>query len=265
MPLLLQLNYALFQDINGHAGSHPWLDGLMIFCANYLIFCLPLIMLSVSHTYNLTPNTVAGHLPSHPAQKGQMNRSRALTWGRQLLSTFFWIGVACLTAYALNLLIEQVIFEPRPFVSHHVHQLVAHAADGSFPSDHTAWAFAVAGMFLLQWFLARRQAQHQKKALISLGVMTLLALVIGCVIGFARIYVGVHYPSDILGGALDGLIAASLITFLRSRLKNFRASPVSRNAQKRGQGNAKPSQPEQMVQKKLNPINNRAEIASGGQ
>ena len=47
-----------------------------------------------------------------------------------------------------NLLIEQFVFEPRPFVTHKVHLLVGHAADSGFPSDHTAWSFAVIGMLL---------------------------------------------------------------------------------------------------------------------
>ena len=34
----------------------------------------------------------------------------------------------------------------------------------------------------------------------------------------ARIYVGIHYPGDILGGALDGLLAALLITLLSRQL-----------------------------------------------
>ena len=44
---VLQLNYALFQDMNGHADTHPLLDTLMVFCANSLIFCWPLILLLV--------------------------------------------------------------------------------------------------------------------------------------------------------------------------------------------------------------------------
>ncbi len=211
MSLLMQLNYTLFQSINGLAGIYPWLDALMVFCANYLVFCLPLVML--------------------------LMWGRPLAWRRQQLSSgeqeilrerraaVLWVAIACLVAYAMNLLIEQVIFEPRPFITHHVvHQLITHAADGSFPSDHTAWAFAVGGMFLLQLLPARKMARLQKretgestllKALNYPAWITLLTFAVGCAIGFARVFVGVHYPGDILGGAFDGLIAAIVITLIR--------------------------------------------------
>ncbi|HEY1350646.1 MAG TPA: phosphatase PAP2 family protein [Ktedonobacteraceae bacterium] len=206
MSFFLQLNYALFQAINGHAGEHPWLNTLMVFCANDLIFLLPLVMLLMW---------------GRPVTW----RARALNNGelevlRNRRATVLWVAFACLAAYALNLSFEQFLFEPRPFIAHHVNLLIAHAADDSFPSDHTAWAFAVGGMFLLQWLAALRMARGglPLQALAYPGLITLLALGMGCLIGFARVFVGVHYPGDILGGALDGLIAACAMTLLRSAL-----------------------------------------------
>ncbi len=46
-----------------------------------------------------------------------------------------------------------------------------------------------------------------------------LAFVIACSIGVARIFVGVHYPGDVLGGAVDGLLAAYVITGIRCWLR----------------------------------------------
>jgi len=213
MSLFLQLNYTLFQAINGHAGEHHWLDALMIFCANYLIFCLPPVMLLMwGRPVNWRDQTLN-------ADEQEVLRGRR--------ATVLWVAFACLAAYALNLLIEVFVFEPRPFISHHVTLLITHAADSSFPSDHTAWAFAVGGMFLLQWLASWRVARRRYsqtsdssplKALIYPGLITLLTLGIGCLIGFARVFVGVHYPGDILGGAIDGLIAALVITLVRYTL-----------------------------------------------
>ena len=214
MSLLLQFNYALFQTINSHAGVHPWLDSLMVFCANYLIFCFPLILLFMWGR----PVKWRARTPS----------TGELEILRERRAAVLWIAFACLLAYLLNLTIEQFIFEPRPFISHHVNQLITHPADGSFPSDHTAWSLAVTGMFLFLlwpvWQRARRLRKQtgdatQLRALLYPGLITLLALAMGCLIGFARVFAGVHYPGDILGGALNGLIAAIIIALLSFALK----------------------------------------------
>lgn len=213
MSLLSQLNYALFQAINSHAGVHPWLDSLMVFCANDLIFCFPLVLL-----------LMWGRPMSWRSQSLSTGEQEIL---RERRAAVLWIAFACLIAYTINLAIEQFIFEPRPFISHHVIQLITHPADASFPSDHTAWSLAVTGMFLFllwpAWQRARRLRNErgdttQLKALLYPSLITLLAFAMGCLIGFARVFVGVHYPGDILGGALDGLIAAIIITLIRYAL-----------------------------------------------
>lgn len=212
MSFFLQLNYALFQAINSHAGEHPWLNTLMVLCANDLIFALPLVMLLMwgrPVTWRARPLT---------ADEIEVLRSRR--------ATVLWVAFACLVAYVLNLSVAQFVFEPRPFIAHHVNLLITHAADDAFPSDHTAWAFAVGGMFLLQWLATWRRVGRRRQsddalpftALIYPGLITLLALGMGCLIGFARVFVGVHYPGDILGGAFDGLLAAGAMTIARAAL-----------------------------------------------
>ncbi|WP_376698202.1 phosphatase PAP2 family protein [Cohnella lubricantis] len=59
-------------------------------------------------------------------------------------------GFAGMLALFLNYVITQFYFEPRPFVSHPVHLLFPHAADASFPSDHTSGAFALALTVLIR-------------------------------------------------------------------------------------------------------------------
>jgi len=207
---VLQFNYRLFQEINALAGSHPPLDALMIFGASWLIFCWPLLLLMVWG--------VPLAWRKRPPRSGEaeiLRERRALV---------LWVAFACLLAYGLNLLLEHVLFEPRPFIGHRVHLLITHAADASFPSDHAAWSFAVVGMllFALLPFASalprKRPGVAPRSSLAPLlvpGLLLLASLLIACLIGVARIYVGVHYPGDILGGALDGLIAALLITLLR--------------------------------------------------
>ncbi len=214
MSALLQFNYMLFQDINSHAGQTPWFDGLMIFCANSLIFFFPLLLLMV---WGVPLNWRKRSLRQGEAEVIQERRAAVL-----------WVAIACLLAYGLNLVIEQFVYEPRPFVSHKVHLLITHDADASFPSDHTAWSFAVVGMLLFVVLPLFRVAWRKRadgwrgSGFAPLFVPCLLiiaALVIACSIGLARIFVGVHYPGDILGGAIDGLVAAYVVTLLRHWLR----------------------------------------------
>jgi undecaprenyl-diphosphatase len=206
---LLQFNYVLFQDMNEHAGKHPLLDALMIFCANSLIFCWPLFLLLVwGRPLNWRKRTL------QLGEVEMVQKRRAVV---------LWVGVACILAYLLNLLLEHMIFEPRPFVNHKIQLLLTHPADASFPSDHTAWSFAMVGMLLFLIFpllvpIWRRQGQGWQNQSFSAFMVPLFllvgAIVIACTIGLARIYVGLHYPVDILGGAIDGLIAALVVTVL---------------------------------------------------
>lgn len=211
---LLQLNYRLFQLVNAPAGSHPILDALMIFSANSLIFLWPLLLLMV---WGIPVSWRRRAL--RPGEAEIIQERRALV---------LWVAFACLLGYAINLMLEQFIFEPRPFISHKVHLLVAHAADASFPSDHSAWSFAVVGMLLFALFVPTinvlrtrrlRSGQVESGSLLVPLLLLVAAIVIASVIGIARVYVGVHYPGDIIGGALDGLIAAFVITLLRHWLE----------------------------------------------
>ncbi len=222
---LLQLNDTLFRDVNGHAGTHPLLDALMVFCANALIFCWPLFLLLVwGRPLTWRKRTL------QPGEVEMIQQRRAAV---------LWVAVACVFAYLLNLLLEHLIFEPRPFVNHHIHLLLTHPADASFPSDHTAWSFAVVGMLLFLtfpmlvslWRGWNRGWQNQSFAELMVPIFLLVgAIAIACSIGLARVYVGLHYPADIVGGAIDGLIAALVVTAL-CRLLSQPTNAVLRFAQ----------------------------------
>jgi undecaprenyl-diphosphatase len=90
---------------------------------------------------------------------------------------------------------------PRPFADHRAltHLLAAPSPNPSFPSDHAAAAFAIA--FAVLAFSRRAGA---------------LFLVVATAIGLSRIALGMHYPSDVLAGALVGFGAATLVTTLGS-------------------------------------------------
>jgi len=106
-------------------------------------------------------------------------------------------------ALLLNLVISHVWYRSRPFVDHPgtVHVLLGHVRDASFPSDHVAAALAISIVLL---------GAHRR-----LGI---IAIVVAALVGYARIYVGDHYPSDVLAGALVGTLSALVVLFLAGKL-----------------------------------------------
>jgi len=88
----------------------------------------------------------------------------------------------------------------RPFEVMHVNQLIPESGY-SFPSGHVAFYFALSMAVYL----------YNKKLGIAFFVVSVL-------MGFARIFVGVHWPADILGGILVGVITALLVNFAARKL-----------------------------------------------
>ena len=120
------------------------------------------------------------------------------------------LRLACASALAAaagGLLLNQVIgdlwFRERPYAAH-PHSLVLFTApshDPSFPSDHATAAFAIA---VAVFFFSRR-----------LGVVFLaFAAAIGC----SRVLLAMHYPTDVLAGALTGTLAAVVVCTLGRRV-----------------------------------------------
>lgn len=99
----------------------------------------------------------------------------------------------------LGLLTNQIIglawSHPRPFMIGLGHTLIPHVADSSFPSDHLTLWWSVAFSFLLQ------------RRLLRAGVA--LAL-FGIPIAWSRIYLGVHFPLDMLGAIAVASLGAAL-------------------------------------------------------
>lgn len=90
-----------------------------------------------------------------------------------------------LIALGINHLIAFVYFRPRPYTLHAAHLLVKRSVDPSFPSDHATFSFALALTILaVNKYFGR--------------VMIVMALLLS----FARVFVGVHYPFDVVGGAI---------------------------------------------------------------
>lgn len=113
------------------------------------------------------------------------------------------VAVAALLALLIcfiinNQILKNVLARPRPFDQmEQIQVLIAKPTDYSFPSGHTASSFAAAGTF---YYYGNRKW----------GVA---ALVLAGLIGFSRLYLGVHYPSDVIAGVIVG----SLVSYHTSR------------------------------------------------
>ncbi|MGJ7612214.1 MULTISPECIES: phosphatase PAP2 family protein [unclassified Variovorax] len=110
-----------------------------------------------------------------------------------------WLFVVAAAAGLTSLLahgIAMTLNVPRPFVLGLAPAYIEHAGRGSLPSTHAAVMFMVAVAFMLRPNLRR------------LG-LPLLAL--AAATGWARVYVGVHFPLDIVAGLLLGAVVAGAI------------------------------------------------------
>ena len=162
------MDAAVVLQLHQLATSQSLLATLVAFAANYAIWVLPLALVIVWFRSDM------------PGDR----RREAILVG------FIAAGLA----FGLGLGLERTLARPRPFVELGFQPLFPHAADSSFPSDHTLVGVALVGPLL---GAARRLG----------SVLILIALAIG----FTRVAAGVHYPSDILGSAVLGLVVDLLV------------------------------------------------------
>lgn len=160
------LNTDLLKAINGLAGENAAIDAIMKFSTNYALYVFAIILLAMwflGTTY--------------------------------MKKTVVYAAVSGAVALIINIIISKFYFEARPFVTYdNINVLVEHAADASFPSDHTTGAIALAVAIVLR---------HKK-----IGI---IAVLFALLTGFSRIYVGNHYPFDVVAGIIIATIVAFII------------------------------------------------------
>jgi len=111
-----------------------------------------------------------------------------------------YFGINLVFVFLFSLLLKIIIARPRPVDNNIINEI-----GYSFPSSHSMVSLAVYG-FLIYYIYKYLKNRNTKWLLIIL--LSLLILLIG----FSRIYLGVHYASDVLGGYLLSMIW--LITFI---------------------------------------------------
>lgn len=124
--------------------------------------------------------------------------------GAKEKKAFLFIIAGVIFAELLIKITHIFFFESRPFITFNFTPLISHVPDAAFPSEHTAITATLAFAYLFC-----------KSKFSKLFLLFMLW------VGFARIYVGVHYPLDILGGIITGFVAVYTIVLLNKKIKLF--------------------------------------------
>ena len=117
------------------------------------------------------------------------------------------VAAGMLLSYLINnLFLKNLVARTRPYeVIDGLHLLVGRASDMSFPSGHSATSFVAATVMMC--FLPKRYG--------------ISALVLAALIAFSRLYVGIHYPTDVLFGTISGIVIGLVMTKI-SRMREER-------------------------------------------
>ncbi|MFI9832453.1 phosphatase PAP2 family protein [Streptomyces sp. NPDC051913] len=166
----------LLYDINGLAKDAPhWFDRVMEFVGEYGIL-LATVLLVLWCWLSVRRRGGEDAAPS--------------------VAALLWAPLAAGVAVLINVPIRGFVERPRPFVDHDgLEVLVSGKTDYSFVSDHATITMALA----VGLFVANRK----------FGVAGILLALLE---GFCRVYMGVHYPTDVLGGLALGTAVALLLS-----------------------------------------------------
>ena len=117
------------------------------------------------------------------------------------------IGLLAIYTGVSSIFIDTIIrlfyYHHRPFMMHLGKQLITHSPESSFPSDHTTFICSIAIMLI--YFKETR-------------IAGIISLFVGVLCGIARIYCGVHFPLDIIGGLIIGLFVSSVLYYFKTTL-----------------------------------------------
>ena len=121
------------------------------------------------------------------------------------------IGAATLilTFIVTNLCLKPLIGRTRPYeVIDGLTRIIEKQSDRSFPSGHTANSMAV-GVSL--WLVSKKYELIGDKKLYFPKAAGWIVLIWSVLVGLSRLYVGVHYPTDVLGGAIIAIVNALIV------------------------------------------------------
>ena len=133
----------------------------------------------------------------------------AVTWRRPYV--FLLVATTALTTSFVTTLFKYLVQRDRPpTIVLDPEPLMDVPTTSSFPSGHTSTSFACA-------YVISRLAPR----------LTVFVFVLAALIGFSRVYVGVHYPLDVLAGAVLGVAVAKALLTLLAALRRSPREPTA--------------------------------------
>ena len=173
------LDIFLFRIVNGFAGRFDGLDAIGIFAAVFLLPLLGVLLLLAAFT---------------------VKRLREEHWYEMPLKAM----IAGAIGYAIRIAVGALVARPRPFVGlQDVNALVLtdmEEAYRSFPSGHATLAFAIA-------FIVYKQDRDWGIAF----------LILAAIVAIGRVFTGVHYPVDVVAGAVVGIGSGWLVNWFERK------------------------------------------------
>ena len=185
---LAKVNLEWFLAINNLAEKFKALDWLGVFFAKYLLYIF-LISLFFFFLYSFL-----------------RKKYRELA--------YLIVFSATLARGVIVPIFHWVFPYPRPFVKGDVHLLLHHAATNSFPSGHAIFLFAVSFTIFLYAF-EKGLSKKEKSSFFWVGVVS---LALSSLCGIARVFCGIHWPFDIIGGVVFGIFSALLSYWLMRKI-----------------------------------------------
>lgn len=115
-----------------------------------------------------------------------------------------------------NVILKNLVARTRPYEAiEGLVNIIEKQKDFSFPSGHTGSTFAVSGVILVialfgMPIIAKEGNLIREKSSLAMRIIAVVFTIYSVLLGFSRLYVGVHYPTDVLAGLALGLITSAI-------------------------------------------------------
>ena len=136
------------------------------------------------------------------------------------------LGVLCagsvlLTFICCTGIIKPMVDRPRPWeLFSAVQPLIPDPGDSSFPSGHASNSMAVAFAFWLNTRKSNTVSLEEDRC--RLHRWSYVAIVFALMIALSRLYLGMHFPSDVIGGILIAIICSQIIYLINIKIESKR-------------------------------------------